>query len=116
MVHQGQRHETTHVPQVTLKQPLPASVAESEAITDDVLVSGALEMFGGTDAEGRGEGTNDGGPWSRSSSSSNINRPQPGAASVTSRVTGVVKSPSNHLVSASAVQYIQIVAYGTVVT
>lgn len=86
-----------------MKQPLPASVAESEAITDDVLVSGALEMFGG--ADGRGEGSNDGGSCSRSSSSSNINRPPPGAASGISRVTGVVKSPSNHLVSTSALQY-----------
>ena len=99
---------------MTLKQPLPASVAESEAITDDVLVSGALEMFGGIDAEGRGEGSN-GGTWSRSSSSSNVNRPPPRVALVTSRLTGVVKSPSNHLVSASAVQYTNSITYCTAV-
>ncbi len=50
---------------------------ESEAITDDVLVSAALEMFG--------EASND---------AQAVMPPPPGT-----RVAGVIKSPSNHLVS-----------------
>lgn len=92
------RHETNKS-QVTLKQPLPTTVAESEAITDDVLVSEALEMFGGTGEEEGGEGSSDDFSRSRSSSSRNFNRRPSGAAS---RVTGVVKNPSSHLVSSSA--------------
>eukprot|EP00904_Undaria_pinnatifida_P004389 jgi/Undpi1/13951/HiC_scaffold_9.g03602.m1 len=85
---------TDEVIKVTLKQPLPTTVAESEAITDDVLVSEALEMFGGTGEEEGGEGSSDDFSRSRSSSSRNFNRRPSGAAS---RVTGVVKNPSSHL-------------------
>lgn len=62
-----------------LKHPAPASVSESEAITDDVLVSAALEMFG--------EASNE--PQAQAQA--------PTAAAT--RVAGVIKSPSNHLVS-----------------
>lgn len=86
--------------QVVLQEPAPSSVSNSEAIADDVLVCGALEMFGGTRVGGGGEISNDD-ARSRSSSSSSVNRPPRGSAAVTSRVTGVVKSPSNHLVSTS---------------
>lgn len=63
--------------QVTLKQPPPSSVSESEAITYDVLASAALEMCE----------AGDGG-------SSNIQTPP-----AVNGVLGVIKSPSNHLVS-----------------
>ncbi|CAN0120550.1 unnamed protein product [Scytosiphon promiscuus] len=66
---------TNDVIKVTLKQPAPASVSDSHAINDDVLVSVALEMFGGGDANGGQQ------PWMR----------------VNAGVTGVLKSPTNHL-------------------
>ena len=72
--------------QVTLNQPPPASVSDSEAINDDVLVSAALEMFAVED-EGKYSDS------SRSSKSTNL------ARSMKSGVAGVAKSPSNHLVS-----------------
>ncbi|CAM9377234.1 unnamed protein product [Ectocarpus sp. 6 AP-2014] len=70
---------TDDVIKVTLKEPLPASVSECEAITDDALVSIALEMFGS------GEG--------------NINNStqHPPATPAGSLVTGVINNPSNHL-------------------
>ncbi|CBN77797.1 conserved unknown protein [Ectocarpus siliculosus] len=70
---------TDDVIKVTLKEPLSASVSECEAITDDALVSIALEMFGS------GEG--------------NINNStqHPPATPAGSLVTGVIKNPSNHL-------------------
>ncbi|CAM9390615.1 unnamed protein product [Ectocarpus sp. 8 AP-2014] len=70
---------TDDIIKVTLKEPLPASVSECEAITDDSLVSIALEMFGG------GEGN------------SNNSTQHPPATPAESLVTGVVKSSSNHL-------------------
>ncbi|CBN77798.1 conserved unknown protein [Ectocarpus siliculosus] len=70
---------TDDVIKVTLKEPLPASVSECEAITDDSLVSVALEMYGG------GEGN------------INNNTQRPPATPAGSLVTGVMKSPSNHL-------------------
>ncbi|CAN0048331.1 unnamed protein product [Ectocarpus sp. 12 AP-2014] len=70
---------TDDIIKVTLKEPLPASVSECEAITDDSLVSIALEMFGG------GEGN------------SNSSTQRPPATPPGSLVTGVIKSPSNHL-------------------
>lgn len=70
--------------QVNLKHPLPSSVSEAEAITDDVLVSAALEMFGG-----------DGGDGERSNGGAQPVR----VIAAGSRVAGVIKSPSNHLVS-----------------
>lgn len=85
---------------MVLQKPSPSRVTHSEAIQDDALVSGALEMFGGTGIAGRGEGPKDG-ALSRSSSSSSVNRPSPGSAAAISRVTGVVKSSSDHLVSTS---------------
>lgn len=69
------------VEQVVLKQPVPASVSESEAISDDVLVSAALEMFG--------EASND------AHAQPQAQAPTPAAT----HVAGVIKSPSNHLVS-----------------
>ncbi|CAN0195768.1 unnamed protein product [Ectocarpus sp. 6 AP-2014] len=60
---------------VTLKQPPPSGVTESEAITDDVLASAALEMC---EAGDRG--------------SSNVQTPP-----AVHGVLGVIKSPSNHL-------------------
>lgn len=84
-----------HDTQVVLQEPAPSSVSNSEAITDEVLVSGALEMFGGPGAGGGGEGSKHHDTRSRFSL-----RPS-GSAEVTSRVAGVVKSPSNHLVSSS---------------
>ncbi|CAM9643751.1 unnamed protein product [Ectocarpus fasciculatus] len=70
---------TDDIIMVTLKQPPPASVSECEAITDDALVSIALEMFGG------GEGN------------SNVST-QPFREGVAGHlVTGIIKSPSNHL-------------------
>ncbi|CAB1108562.1 unnamed protein product [Ectocarpus sp. CCAP 1310/34] len=62
---------------VILKQPPPSSVSESEAITDDALASAALEMCE----------AGDGG-------SSNVQTPP-----AVNGVLGVIKSPSNHLVS-----------------
>ncbi|CBN77799.1 conserved unknown protein [Ectocarpus siliculosus] len=70
---------TDDIIKVTLKEPLPASVSECEAITDDSLVSIALETFGG------GEGN------------SNNSTRRPPATPAESLVTGVFKSPSNHL-------------------
>lgn len=67
---------------MVLKQPVPASVSESEAITDDVLVSAALEMFG-------------------EASSDTQAQPQAPTPAAT-HVAGVIKSPSNHLVSQSS--------------
>ncbi|CAM9685567.1 unnamed protein product [Ectocarpus sp. 12 AP-2014] len=60
---------------VTLKQPPTSSVSESEAITDDVLASAALEMCEAGDGD-----------------SSNVRRPP-----AMNGVLGVIKSPSNHL-------------------
>ncbi|CAM9996289.1 unnamed protein product [Ascophyllum nodosum] len=70
---------------VTLNQPPPPSVSDSEAINDEVLVSAALEMFAVGD-EGKYSDS------SRSSKSTNL------ARSMKSGVAGVAKSPSNHLV------------------
>eukprot|EP00903_Cladosiphon_okamuranus_P006879 g6699.t1 len=70
---------TDDIIKVVLKQPVPASVSESEAITDDVLVSTALEMFGEASSDGQA---------------------QPQAPTPTlsaTHVAGVIKSPSNHL-------------------
>ncbi|CAM9996220.1 unnamed protein product [Ascophyllum nodosum] len=69
---------------VTLNQPPPASVSDSEAINDEVLVSTALEMFAAED-EDKGSDAS----WS--SRSTNFTR------SATNSISGVVKSPSNHL-------------------
>ncbi|CAN0334962.1 unnamed protein product, partial [Ectocarpus sp. 12 AP-2014] len=70
---------TDDVIKVMLKQPLPASVSDCEAITDDALASIALEMFGS------GEGN------------INSSAQHPPATPAGSLVTGVIKSPSNHL-------------------
>ncbi|CAM9353479.1 unnamed protein product [Ectocarpus fasciculatus] len=70
---------TDEVIKVNLKQPSPVSVSECEAITDDALVSIALEMFGGS------EGSN------------NVSAQRPLATPAGSLVTGVLKNPSNHL-------------------
>ena len=66
---------------MVLKQPVPASVSESDAITSDVLVSAALEMFGeaGSDSQAQAQ----------------PQAPTPAAT----HVAGVIKSPSNYLVS-----------------
>ncbi|CAM9377083.1 unnamed protein product [Ectocarpus sp. 6 AP-2014] len=70
---------TDDIIKVTLKEPLPASVSECEAITDDSLVSIALETFGGGEEN------------------SNNSTRRPPATPAESLVTGVFKSPSNHL-------------------
>eukprot|EP00752_Nemacystus_decipiens_P006822 g6124.t1 len=70
---------TDEIIKVVLKQPVPANVSESEAITDDVLVSAALEMFG--------EASND----------SQAQPPPQAPTPAASHVAGVIKSPSNHL-------------------
>lgn len=72
---------------MVLKQPVPASVSESEAITDDVLVSAALEMFG--------EANND--THAQQQAQAQAQAP----TSAATHVAGVIKSPSNHLVSPS---------------
>ena len=84
---------------MTLQEPAPSSVSDSEAITDEVLVSGALEVFGGTGVGGGGERSRHD-AQSRSSSSRSFSLQRSGSAAVKSRVAGVVKNPSNHLVSA----------------
>lgn len=85
--------------QVILQEPAPSSVSISEAITDEVLVSGALEMFRGTGVGRGGEGSKHE-AQSRSSSSTSFSLRSSASAAVQSCVAGVVKNPSNHLVSA----------------
>ncbi|CAN0444916.1 unnamed protein product [Pylaiella littoralis] len=71
---------TDEIIKVNLKQPLPASVSEAEAITDDVLVSTALEIFCG---DGDGERSN----------VAQLAHMTPAGT----RLAGVIKSSSNHL-------------------
>ncbi|CAM9649156.1 unnamed protein product [Pylaiella littoralis] len=71
---------TDEIIKVNLKQPLPASVSEAEAITDDVLVSTALEIFCG---DGDGESCN----------VAQLAHMTPAGT----RLAGVIKSSSNHL-------------------
>ncbi|CAM9465106.1 unnamed protein product [Scytosiphon promiscuus] len=68
---------TNEIIKVTLKQPVPGAVSESEAINDDVLASTALELFGGSEDEANGR--------------------QPPHSHTKTVVAGVMKNPSNHL-------------------
>lgn len=76
----------TTTPQVTLEHPALAKVSEAaEAISDEMLVDVALEMFGG-----------DGGAGGDVASSK---APTTVPKAVKTIVAGVVKGPANHLVS-----------------
>eukprot|EP00903_Cladosiphon_okamuranus_P006877 g6698.t1 len=72
---------TDEIIKVVLKQPVPASVSESGAITDDVLVSTALEIFGEASSDGQAQ--------------AQLQAPTPTPSAT--HVAGVIKSPSNHL-------------------
>lgn len=80
--------------QVSLEQPNVASVHKSDAITDETLVTEALEIFGGE--KECTVGTRNG-RWGSFSSSNSTTLPA--AAPVKTGIYGVSKSTSNHLVS-----------------